>query len=120
MVTAFAKLKDELDLELTAKGQKRERLPVAVSLCQSMDKSREKLEKADPADWSEEDRRNAIASVIAFRDAAAAFISELGKGGSEAGAACPLRRNRRKPCPCAFLAASHFRKGQIFKPARIA
>ena len=47
MVTAFAKLKDELERELTAKGQKRERLPAAVSLCQAMDKGREKLEKAE-------------------------------------------------------------------------
>ena len=89
MVTAFAKLKDELDREATAKGQKRERLPLAVSLCQSMDKSRERLEKADPADWSEEDRRNAIASVAAFRDAADAFISALGEGDAEAGGTSP-------------------------------
>ena len=89
MVTAFAKLKDELERDATAKGQKRERLPVAVSLCQSMDKSRERLEKADPADWSEEDRRNAVASVAAFRDAADAFISALGEGGVEAGGTSP-------------------------------
>jgi hypothetical protein len=44
---------------------------------------------ADPADWSEEDRRNAIASVAAFRDAADAFISALGEGGAEAGGTSP-------------------------------
>jgi hypothetical protein len=54
-----------------------------------MDKSRERLEKADPADWSEEDRRNAIASVTAFREAADAFLVALGEGGSEAGGTSP-------------------------------
>ena len=62
---------------------------MAVLLCQTMDKSRERLEKADPADWSEEDRRNAIASVAAFRDAADAFISAFGEGGAEAGGTFP-------------------------------
>ena len=41
------------------------------------------LEKADVADWSEEDRRNAVASVAAFRDAADAFISAFGEGNPE-------------------------------------
>ncbi len=51
MLTAYAKLKDELEREAAAKGQKKERLPAAASLCQTMDKSREKLEKNTPADW---------------------------------------------------------------------
>jgi hypothetical protein len=45
----------------------------------------QRSEKADPADWSEDDRQNACASVAAFRDAADAFISAFGEGGSEAG-----------------------------------
>jgi hypothetical protein len=89
MVTAFAKLKDELEREATAKGQKRERLPLAVSLCQTMDKSRERLEKADPADWSEEERQAAVAAVTAFREAADAFLVALGEGGSGAGGTSP-------------------------------
>jgi len=81
MITAYAKLKDELDRESAAKGQKRERLPLAVSLCQTMDKSREKLEKTDPAGWSEEDRQAVSDAVTALREAADAFVIAITEGG---------------------------------------
>jgi ParB family chromosome partitioning protein len=85
MLTAYAKLKDELEREAAAKGQKKERLPAAASLCQTMDRSREKLEKTAPADWSEEERQAASDAVAALRDAADAFLTALAEGGGEAG-----------------------------------
>jgi len=64
-------------------GQKRVRLSPAISLCQTLDKSREKLANTNIADWSNEDLQTATASVTAIRDAADAFLNSPGEGGSD-------------------------------------
>jgi len=69
MNTAYAKYKEELQKELAGVTKTREKLtPVAV-FCQSLDKSREKVEKTDIADWSEDDIMSANDSINRLREA---------------------------------------------------
>ena len=51
-----------------------------ISLCQTLDKSREKLANTNIADWSNEDLQAATASVTAIRDAADTFLNSPGDG----------------------------------------
>ena len=55
MNTAYAKYKEELQKEQAGGTKKREKLSAAAVFCQSLDKSREKVEKTDVADWSDAD-----------------------------------------------------------------
>ena len=85
MNTAYAKLKEEMAKELAGEGPKRVRLSPAISLCQTLDKSREKLANTNIADWSNEDLQAATDSVTALRDAADTFLNSPGEGGSDTG-----------------------------------
>jgi len=80
MITAYAKLKEEMEKELAGEGTKKARLTPAASLCQSLDNTREKLAKANIADWSNEDLEAVTAAVTALRDAADAFLNPSGEG----------------------------------------
>ena len=86
MNTAYAKLKEEMAKELAGEGQKRVRLSPAISLCQTLEKSREKLANTSIADWSNEDLQAATASVTALRDAADTFLNSPGEGDGEGSA----------------------------------
>jgi ParB family chromosome partitioning protein len=82
MITAFAKLKAEME-KAGAPNEQKVRLSAAASLCQTMDKLREKLDQAAPADWSEEERANATEVVAALRDAADVLLTTLEEGGGD-------------------------------------
>ena len=69
MTTAYDKYKEELQQEQEGVKQTREKLSAAASLCQSLDKSREKLDKSDVADWSEDDIVAVNASISNIREA---------------------------------------------------
>ncbi|MEI7673039.1 MAG: ParB/RepB/Spo0J family partition protein [Deltaproteobacteria bacterium] len=80
MITAYEKLKEEMNKELTGQETKRVFLTPVVSFCQTLDKSREKLAKADIADWSNEDLEAATAAATALREAVDAFLNSPGDG----------------------------------------
>jgi len=69
MTTAYAKYKEELQKEQEEGAKKREKLPAVAVFCQSLDKTREKLEKTDIADWSEDDIMAANDSINRLREA---------------------------------------------------
>jgi len=69
MKTAYTKYKEELQQEQEGGGKKREKLSEAASLCQSLDKTREKLETSDIADWSEDDIMSVNDSINNLREA---------------------------------------------------
>ena len=69
MNTVYAKYKEELQKELAGGTKTREKLPAVAVFCQSLDKSREKVEKADIADWSEDDIMSANDSINRLREA---------------------------------------------------
>jgi ParB family chromosome partitioning protein len=69
MNTAYAKYKEELYKEQEGGTRKREKLSTAAVFCQSLDKSREKVEKTDVADWSNDDLLAANDSINRLREA---------------------------------------------------
>jgi ParB family chromosome partitioning protein len=69
MTTAYAKYKEELQQEQEGEKKIREKLSASASLCQSLDKAREKLAKTDIADWSEDDVLAANDSISNIREA---------------------------------------------------
>jgi len=69
MTTAYTKYKEELQQEQEGEKKIREKLSAASSLCQSLDKSREKLDKSDIADWSEDDVMAVNDSISNLREA---------------------------------------------------
>jgi len=69
MTSAYAKYKEELQQDQDGVKQIREKLSAAAILCQSLDKSREKLDKSDVADWSENDVMAVNASIGNLREA---------------------------------------------------
>jgi len=69
MNTAYAKYKEELQKEQAGIPKTREKLPAVAVFCQSLDKSREKLEKTNIADWSEDDIMSANDSINRLREA---------------------------------------------------
>ena len=69
MTTAYEKYKEELQKEQEGGTKKREKLTAAAVLCQFLDKSREKLEKTDVSDWSDDDLLTANDSISRLREA---------------------------------------------------
>ena len=69
MTTAYEKYKEELQKEQEGGAKKREKLSAALSLCQSLDKVREKLAKTDVADWSDDDVLATNDSISNLREA---------------------------------------------------
>ena len=67
MITAYDKYKEELQQE--GVKQIREKPSAAASLCQSLDKAREKLGKTEIADWSDDDLMAVNASISNIREA---------------------------------------------------
>ena len=74
MITAFDKYKEELLKEQTVVA-KREKTTAAASFCQTLDKLREKVEKTDVSDWSDDDLLAANASVTSLHEALALFLN---------------------------------------------
>jgi len=74
MTTAYAKYKEEL-LKEQAGVTKREKITAAAAFCQSLDKLREKVEKTDVTDWSDDDLLAANASVTSLHEALALFLN---------------------------------------------
>lgn len=74
MNTAYAKYKEELQKAQAGGAKKRETLSGAAALCQALDKSREKLEKADNTNWSDEDRLTVNDSIGRLKDTINIFI----------------------------------------------
>jgi len=68
MNTAYAKYREELQKELAGGAKTRQKLTPAASLCQTLDKAREKLDKTDLADWSDDDIRLANEAVNSLRE----------------------------------------------------
>jgi len=56
-------------------AKKREKLTAAAVFCQFLDKSRERLEKADISDWSDADLLAANASVTALQEVLGIFLN---------------------------------------------
>ncbi|MCX5830144.1 MAG: ParB/RepB/Spo0J family partition protein, partial [Deltaproteobacteria bacterium] len=80
MTTAYAKYKEEMQKE-QAGGKKRAAAATPVeSLRQSLDRTREKLEKTDAANWSEDDRLAVNDSMTRLRDAMETFLTPSGEG----------------------------------------
>lgn len=75
MTTAYAKYKEELQQEQEGEKKIREKLSASASLCQSLDKAREKLGKTDVADWSEDDVLAANDSISNLREALENFTN---------------------------------------------
>ena len=68
MSTAYAKYREELQKEQAGVAKTRQKLPPAASLCQTLDTAREKLDKADLADWSDDDIQLANEAVNSLRE----------------------------------------------------
>ncbi|MEI6313927.1 MAG: ParB/RepB/Spo0J family partition protein [Syntrophus sp. (in: bacteria)] len=81
MTTAYEKYKEELQKEQEGGTKKREKLTAAAVLCQFLDKSREKLEKTDVSDWSDDDLLTANDSISRLREALDNFTNHPGEGG---------------------------------------
>ncbi len=82
MTTAYDKYREELQKALEGGTKKREKLSAAAIFCQSLDKSRERVEKTDITDWSDDDLLAANASVTALQEALGVFLSHPpGEGG---------------------------------------
>ena len=81
MTTAYEKYKQEIQKEQEGGTKKREKLTAAAVLCQSLDKSREKLEKTDVSDWSDDDLLTANDSISRLREALDNFTNPPGEGG---------------------------------------
>ncbi|MCX5810682.1 MAG: ParB/RepB/Spo0J family partition protein [Proteobacteria bacterium] len=81
MNTAYAKYKEELQKEPTGGTKKREALSEAATLCQTLNKSREKLEKTDITGWSDDDRLIVNDSIGRLKDTIEIFISPPTEGG---------------------------------------
>ena len=69
MSTAYDKYREEQQKALEVGTKKREKLTAAAVFCQSLDKSREKVEKTDVADWSDDDLLAANDSISRLREA---------------------------------------------------
>jgi len=80
MTTAYGKYKEELQKEQEGGTKKREKLTVAAAFCQSLDKSREKVEKTDVTDWSDDDLLAANDSISRLREALDNFTTPPGEG----------------------------------------
>jgi ParB family chromosome partitioning protein len=80
MNTAYTKYKEELQKELAGVTKTRVKLTAAAALCQTLDKSREKLEKTDIADWSEDDIMAANDSINRLREAIDNFTTPPTEG----------------------------------------
>ena len=85
MTTAYAKYKEELQKAQAGGTKKREKLTAAVAFCQSLDKSRDKVEKTDITEWSDDNLLAANASVTALREALDVFLNPPGEGEGEGG-----------------------------------
>ncbi|MEI7635931.1 MAG: ParB/RepB/Spo0J family partition protein [Syntrophus sp. (in: bacteria)] len=81
MSTAYDKYREELQKALEGGTKKREKLTAAAIFCQSLDKTRERLEKTDISDWSDAGLLAANASVTALQEALGVFINPPVEGG---------------------------------------
>jgi ParB family chromosome partitioning protein len=80
MSSAYDKYKEELQKELAGVTKTREKLTPAAIFCQSLDKSREKVEKTDIADWSNDDLLAANDSISKLREALDNFTTPPSEG----------------------------------------
>ena len=81
MTTAYAKLKEQMQKDQEGARKRGAAISLAVSLCQSLDKAREKLEKADNTGWSDEDRLIVNDSIGRLKDTIEIFITPPSDGG---------------------------------------
>jgi ParB family chromosome partitioning protein len=84
MITAYDKLIEQMDKDQAGARTRGASPSPAAGLCQSLDKTRERLAKADIADWSTEDLEAATAAVTAMREAADAFLNSPGEDAGDA------------------------------------
>ena len=75
MSTAYAKYKEELQKELAGVTKTREKLSASAALCQTLDKAREKLDKTDLTDWSDDDLLTANESINSLKAALEYFTN---------------------------------------------
>ncbi|MBA4349529.1 MAG: hypothetical protein C0415_06035 [Thermodesulfovibrio sp.] len=81
MTTAYAKLKEQMQKDQEGARKRGATLSPAAGLCQSLDKTREKLEKADNTNWSDEDRLIVNDSIGRLKDTIEIFITPPSEGG---------------------------------------
>jgi len=75
MSTAYAKYKEELQKEQAGVTKTRAKLSAAAALCQTLDKAREKLDKTDITDWSDDDLLAANESINSLKESLENFTN---------------------------------------------
>ncbi|MFZ4439572.1 MAG: ParB/RepB/Spo0J family partition protein [Syntrophales bacterium] len=75
MTTAYAKYKEELQKEQAGGTKRAAGAPPVVSLCQSIDNTRQKLEKTDIADWTDSDLLSVNDALNNLKAAIETFIN---------------------------------------------
>ncbi len=84
MNTAYAKLKEQMQKDQEGARKRGAALSPAAGLCRSLDQARDRVEKADNANWSEEDRTVVNDSIIALQEALDVYMNptEAGEDGA--------------------------------------
>ena len=90
MITAYAKLKEQMQKDQEGARKRGAALSPAADLCRSLDKAREKVEKADNTNWSDEDRLIVNDSISALQEALNIYINPPETGEGEAPASRKL------------------------------
>ena len=82
MNTAYAKLKEQMQKDQEGARKRGAALSPAAGLSRSLDQVRDKVEKTDNANWSEEDRTVVNDSIIALQEALDVYMNptEAGEG----------------------------------------
>ena len=79
MSTAFDKYKEELQEDLAGAKKIRQKLTASAALCQTLDKAREKLDKTDLTDWSDDDLLAANESINSLKVSLENFTTPPGE-----------------------------------------
>ncbi len=83
MTTAYEKYREELQKENEGGTKRREKLTASAIFCQSLDKSRERVEKTDVSEWSDDDIMAANDSINRLREALDNFTNPPREGNLE-------------------------------------
>jgi len=83
MNTAYARLKEQMLKDQEGARKRGVALSPAAGLCRSLDQARDKVEKTDNANWSEEDRTVVNDSIIALQEALDVYMNPTEAGEEE-------------------------------------
>jgi len=83
MKTAYEKLKEEMQKDQEGARKRGAALSPAAALCRSLDQARDKVEKTDNTNWSEEDRLIVSNSISSLQNALDVYLNPPEEGGGE-------------------------------------